>query len=325
MYGRRLVSLCFGCAALVLGEAARAAPLRVGLEPNEAEHGTVRARLLDELRSTGYEPVLLASERARPCAASTTSATASLPAFVTFARDADSGDLLAVVCYVRPSGSVERVLVRAPQAEPERLALAVVEALNGLAATTMASPAPTRAAAPRPPAVGGHAVSAQAALLADAVSGITPVGGQLGIEAKVSRALGMALETFVPMSEGHARGVERELSLGAGFVRLAARVGWSRAPLRFGASAAAGAALVWTSAQSRSPERLGTTKTAAVALLTGGVWLECPSTSRLFLRAAASASRALPSVDVARGDGSYAPFGALLLDASLGIGVRWGE
>jgi hypothetical protein len=148
------------------------------------------------------------------------------------------------------------------------------------------------------------------------------VGVTAGLETAIGDSLAIEVETFLPVRQTTARAPDRELSLGAAWARLGARVGFAASPLRLGLSLQGGAAFIWASAET-TPPLIGTTEYTASAMFSGGLSLECPDTSLIYLRAAARASRLLPTIELELGDGSSRSFGELLVEMQIGIGLRW--
>jgi len=309
---------------------ASAVPLRVQLQRPATENVETTSRLVAELESEGYELAWVEEHAPSPCASHERGASpAETPlAFVVVERAAEPEELVAFICYIDRAGAFEQASVRAPTSEPQRLALAVVEALNGLQAEPHARQErqePIAPPTPPPPRPRPSNVFFDAALAVDAVDGLPVVGVDGGLETSVTEHLSLELETFVPLRESDTRGVDRELSLGAAWVRGGARLSWEHSPLRFGVLVQAGPALVWASARTQSAERVGTTASSPAAIVSSGLSLECPSASAFYFRAGGRVSRLLPSIQLALGDGSHRGFGQLLVDVNLGFGVRWGR
>jgi hypothetical protein len=314
---------------------ARAETLSVGVARAGAETASsATERLMAELQNEGYEPTWLAEDEAAPCGRAEHVAAQLPAAFVHLEHEAGAKLDVAVICYVRRQRAFEQTSVSATAGDDRRLALAVVEALNGLKAEPRASPAPVprdaqpsgapNGAQPGRAPSGANTAFVGAALAMDATGRLPLAGAGLALSSALSERLSLQLETFTSVHDGDRGGFERELSMGAAWVRFGPRLSWRAAPLELGVSLEAGPALVWASARSKNPERIGTNARAGSALVSSGLWLQCPIASMLFLRAGAHASRLLPSIDLVLGDGSLLPFGEVLLDVSLGMGLSWG-
>jgi hypothetical protein len=302
---------------------ARAEMLRVSVARSGADSAT--ERLMAELQSEGYELSWLTVDEASPCGRAEHVAARLPAAFVHLVREPGAKLVVAVICYVRRERAFEQTAISVAAGDDRRLALAVVEALNGLKAEPRARLlAMPLAVPPRRTSRGAGAAFIDAALVMDASSGLSLAGAGFGLNAALSERLSLHLETFSSVHDADTNGVERELSLSGAWARFGPRLSWRVAPLRLGVSLEAGPAVVWASARSKTPARIGTTARAGSAIVSSGLSLECPIAAVLFLRAGAHASRLLPSIELALGDGSFLPFGELLLDVSLGVGVNWG-
>jgi hypothetical protein len=306
---------------------------RVTLQDSVAAHGQHATRLLAELQHDGYSVEWQPAGAGSPCSDDLPQSAAPRPAdaragaWIGLEAAAVPDQLLLTICHLGAGGAPEHVSLRVPADDPQRLALAAVEALNGLAAkprpkaallSTPPLPEPRRAGS----GVGVAALFASAALVVDASAGRPMVGASAGLAAPLSEPLSLELSAFVPFRQTTAQGVDRELSLGAAWARIGPRLAWVAAPLRLGLSLQGGPALIWASAET-TPPLIGTTERTTSAMLSAGVWLECPDASTVHLRAAGRASRLVPSVELELGDGSRRSFGELLVEMDIGIGVRW--
>jgi hypothetical protein len=326
---KHLASCSLLCTIAFLGLAlgtARAETLRVSVARSGAETASsATERLMAELQHEGYELSWLAADEAAPCGRIEHVAAPLPAAFVRLEHEPGAKLEVAVICYVRRERTFEQISVSAAAGDDRRLALAVVEALNGLKAEPrVRSAPPPRDVQPRRAARNANTAFIDAALAMDALGRLPIAGAGLGLSSALSEHLSLHLETFTSVHDGDREGLERELSLGVAWARFGPRLSWRAVPLKFGVSLEVGPALVWASARSKNPERIGTNARAGSAIVSSGLWLECPIASVLFLRAGAHASRLLPSIDLVLGDGSFLPFGELLLDVSLGFGVSWG-
>ena len=316
---------------LVIASRAAAAEARVYLQSSVTSRGEHAGRLIAELQSDGYDVEWQPRNGRSPCEPMPR-ATLDPPdrrtsVWLDLASDSVSGELLLSICYVAPRARPERALLRVPADDPKRLALATVEALNGLAARPKLVPKPVvvpRSVERHAPGAGVRlaALFVDAALALDVAGGRPLVGAVTGLEAALGERLSLELETFVPVRETTARGTDRELSLNIAWARLGPSVAWVVSPLRLGLSLQGGAALVWASAET-TPPLIGTTEHTASAMLSAGAWLECPDTSLFYFRAAGRGSRLIPSIELELGSGATRSFGELLVEMNIGVGVRW--
>jgi hypothetical protein len=297
-----------------------------------AGHEDVLNRLSAELHSDGFEPELLAADEPSPCAPERTKNAGDGAGFsAAFAGliirlDPSTDELVAELCHVPAPPPPEQAVVRAPAGEPARFALAVVEALNGLTTPVRVVPAPRSS---RAPVVVERSSAASPACFASAAlvlqpTGVGPLpGASIGLDAPIHRHVALEIEVFAPFRASAAPGLHRDLSISTGWARLGARVSSALPELNFGVSLHTGVALVWATARSRDPLLVGTLDLMTAALVAGGVWLEYPRQSPVYLRAAAHAARLLPSARLELGGGASESFGDLLLEFGLGAGVRW--
>jgi hypothetical protein len=324
----RLARLHAACIAFALGcvtGVAAAEPLRVYVQtPPQAalDYGN---RLFAELRSDGFAVESPPRSSASPCDTGNAPSPDLDAAWLELSFDAETNEIVTTLCYAA-AGVLERASVRGDARDPKRLALATVEALNGLRArpNTIARPLqpPIRVRLPPPAAPAFNAVFSDAALAIEGAGGGPLVGVTLGLDAALRGPWSIAAEAFWPVRETEASAADRELSLGATWVRVGPRLELIATPLRLGVSAEAGPALVWASARA-TPPLLGTTERTAAAIFSGGLWLEVPSASPVYLRATGLVSRLVPSIELELGDGRVRSFGELLVETSIGAGVRW--
>lgn len=302
---------------------------RVFVHASERDRDTLE-RLVAELRSDGFDAQRVPADEPSPCAPRATREQSDpreheAPfAGIELERDSSGARLVARLCQISAPG---RAVVSAPVGAPGRLALAAVEALNGL--TTSSGPTAPAVREASPARVVTAPFSAPVALNAAALLVLQPIGGRpfagasVGVEHGVHHAIALGLEVFMPISESSADGPDRELSSAAAWARLGARAQESLPWLKLGASLHAGLALIWATARTRDPALLGGTELAKAAMLSAGLSLESPGESLLYVRATAHASRLLPSARVELGGGRAQDFGNLLVELGLAVGVRW--
>lgn len=328
----RLLRLRLGLLAAIAVDAVTAGAqtrlTRVFVHASERDRDTLE-RLVAELRSDGFDAQRVAADEPSPCAPRATREQSDprgieAPfAGIELERDSSGAQLVARLCQISAPG---RAVVSAPVGDAGRLALAAVEALNGLTSPGGTAPAVRQAS---PARVVPAPVSAPVALNAAALLVLQPIGGRpfagasVGVEHGVHPAIALGLEVFMPISASSADGADRELSSAAAWARLGARAHASLPWLKLGASLHAGLALIWATARTRDPALLGGTELAKAAVLSAGLSLESPGESLLYVRVTAHASRLLPSARVELGGGRAQDFGNLLVELGLGVGVRW--
>lgn len=308
---------------------AQTRPTRVLVQAAARDQATLE-RLIAELRSDGFEAQPVAMEEPPPCAPEARRAPPrpdeqDTPyAGIEIERDASGARLVARLCHVP---APERAVVSAPVEDSGRLALAAVEALNGLTASAgRAAPAPREVSPERAlsaPSAARVALNATALLVLQPLGGRPFAGTSVGVEHALHPDLALELEVFMPIVASAADGPDRELSTAAAWARFGARTQASLPWLKLGASLQAGWALIWATARSRDPALVGGTELAKAAVLSAGLSLESPDDSLLYLRATSQVSRLVPSARVELGGGRVQDFGNLLLEIGLGVGVRW--
>jgi hypothetical protein len=268
---------------------------------------------------------------------------ASLPssakAWIRLGADPDDGGrVVASICYFGTLPLVQKAAPSASRdAEPRQLALAAAEALNGLRAKVP----PLTSEPERPPATPEGAPPEHAE---PAVTAANPLPSSLvlgsalvrnlpdfpaapGVTTKATLGIlpsfGIVLDVLVPT-------IGRELASEALTATL--RTAWFRAGPRFGgalgdfelsALALAGPAITWATGVARPP-RIGTTDVTTGAVLTLALSFEYPRGTPIFACASGAASALLPGVRVNLGTSADPPRGSFPLEASVGIGARFG-
>jgi len=294
----------------------------VHVAPPSAEGAEATSRTFVELQSEGYA-VSWATDGASPCTNANNADVAPRgSAWIAVHVDAAAGTIVASLCFVALQGTFEATSIAAPADDPRRLALATVEALNGLRTRPPPRERPqvrtTEAIEPLP-----SALFAEPSMVLEAFGGRPLIGAGFGFNAAIQGTLRLQLDGFVPLRSSEARGDQRELSLNAAWARFGPHLALRSAPLLVGASLQAGLAVIWASART-TPPLVGTTDITQAALFSAGAWLECPDASAVYFRASANASHLLPTVELELGNGAAQPFGKLLVDLGIGVGVRWG-
>lgn len=311
-------------ASSIAASDARAEALRVLLAPPPPAAGAAMQRIHAELEQYGYD-VAWAIDAVTPCMAEPSARSSAPGAWISVGLDASATRTLATICLSGPRASPEQTSIAAPLADPRQLALATLEALNGLLAPPI-PPAPIAPplAAPAPPAhrAAPTAALVQSSVAFDVLGGPPVIGAGVALDVSIEGALSLELDAFVPVRASVERGAQRELSLNVAWLRLGPRLSWRLAPFRLGVSLEAGAALLWAKART-TPPLIGTVDVAPAGIVSSGTWLEYPDASPLFFRVAGRVSRLLPSIDLELGTGTAVPFGEFLIDGGIGFGVRW--
>jgi hypothetical protein len=308
---------------------ARAAALHVFLAPPPAAGEAGMQSISAELEQYGYA-VSWASDATSPCMAGARDRAKPPGVWISVGLDAGSHQTLATICFWGSGASPELVSIAAPIADHRQLALATLEALNGLSAAPIVrvrfpAPAASDALASAPSSVRDAASAAwlvQTSLAFDVFGGPPVIGAGVALDTPLDGALSLELDSFIPLRASVERGEQRELSLNVAWLRLGPRLSWQLAPVRLGASVDAGAALVWVKART-TPPLIGSVEVAPAGIVSSGVWLEYPDESPLFFRVGCRVSRLLPSIELELGTGTARPFGEFLIDSGIGFGLRW--
>lgn len=302
---------------------AHAEPLRVFLAPPPAARDAAAQRIFTELEQYGYS-VSWATDALSPCTGGPRAQARPPGAWISVDVDAGSNQTLATICFWRSGASPELASIAAPVADHRQLALATLEALNGLLAAPVvhvAIPAPLASAASPVRDAAPAALLVQTSVAFDVFGGPPVIGAGVALDASIDGALSVELDSFVPLRASVERGEQRELSLNVAWLRLGPRLSWQLAPVRLGVFLDAGAALLWAKART-TPPLIGTVDVAPAGIVSSGAWLEYPDESPLFFRVGGGVSRLLPSIELELGSDT-APFGELLIDCGIGLGVRW--
>ncbi len=307
----------------------------------ELEHAR---RVASELASEGYAVDLGDTPEPSPCDPNAPRL-ASIPrdarAWIRLAPDpADAERVVAFICFLGAQPLLQQAVPSAPRSNGEQLALAAAEALNGLRVRLppvqneprRAPPAPE----PSPPAP--LAPDARLEPLPKRVVNSLVLGPgivrsfpdfptTLGLSARgalgIVPSLGLVIEAFVPATSGELASDTVTSELRTTWVRVGPRLGWELGDFELSVAALAGPAFTWATAVA-VPPRQGTADVSAGAILTLGAFLQYPAQGALFGSASVSGSALLPAPRVELADDARAPRGYFPLEASLGLGVRWG-
>ncbi len=314
------------------------AEVHVSIQYDSEERLEAARRLFSELATEGYVVEMAPSAVASPCEA-TGARVPSVPrdtnAWVRLSADPSGADaVVASICYLGALPFLQQASSSAPRSDPDQLAVATAEALNGLRAKLPPivgeTPAPERQEAPPSPAEPPASPSAP-------VNGVGlgvaiwqnlpdyPVSpgvlfrATLGASARVS----LSVEAFAPTRGAELADAEVTATVRTAWLRVGPRLGWKLGDLELFGALLAGPALTWATATARPP-RVGTADVSPGALLSISAALEYPSRSPIFASASASASALLPGLRLHLADGSPAPSGSWPIDAAVGVGARFG-
>lgn len=312
-------------ALLLTCEVARA-QLSVVVSQPSPEHDVAAAKLVAELRSEGYFVQWLSYPAQAPCDDPThASAAPSSGIWIELISAPQAGKVAAIICYRPAPGALDQAKIAAPLDDPERVAIATVEALNGLRSGPRRAPAiehkVAEDVAPLPPSPWGKAVVGGAVMLDP-----TGVGPVFGVEIGLSSSLGgdwsAGLDAYLPVVPAEEVTADRTLRLRAASIRVALRRAWTLNRAQILAMLEAGPTLVWATSEPRAP-LIGTTQLAAGAVVGLAAGFVYPSSSPAFVHVRAGIARLFPEVRLQIDANDFRPFGRILLDASLGFGLHW--
>jgi len=330
------------CAALALTWApSLRAEVVVSLQYESKAELELARRVASELASEGYTVETGTVSELSPCdptGPKLVTTSRGTKAWVRLATDpADADKVVAFICYLGAQPLLQQAAPSAPRAESDQLALAAAEALNGLRVRLPPleneperAPRSAPQAEPPPPALPSSRERVPNSLLlgASLVRNFPDFPVTPGIAARaalgVVPALSLAVDVFVPTTGAELSSQAVTADVRTAWIRLGPSLDWSLGDFELSLAALAGPALTWATAEASLP-RAGTTDIAHSAILSVGTSVQYPRTSALFGSVALSGSALLPGARVNLGDGGSAPQGSWLIDASVGVGVRWGE
>jgi hypothetical protein len=321
---------------------AHAADVTVSIQYADEPEREIAERLVSELSSEGYVVESRAADEPTPCDASgakLVSIGAGAKAWIRLGEDASGETVVATICYLGSLPFLQQASSSAPKSDPRKLALAAVEALNGLR-SKVPPPAPepehgaARDAAPEAPDTKNSAASRDEATLRNAVM----VGGAvvLGVPdfpvvpaVTTSANLGITPSTALlvdalwPVGGAELESADVVATVRTAWLRIGPRLGWGTGDFALSGAALAGPALTWATAVAHPPKAGAADVTAGVVISLKAL-VEYPRRTPIFALASASASALLPAVRVKLDESVSEPLGAFPFEASIGLGVRWG-
>jgi hypothetical protein len=326
--------------ALWLAPLAAGAEVTVSVRYDSAEQLELARRITSELSSEGYAVNIAVAGEASPCepdGARVVPVDQRATVWIRLATDPGRTDTaVASICYLGTLPFLQRAAVSAPSSEPQALALATAEALNGLRSKlpplavnpehVAGTAAPARDAPP-PPAAARPEPLLNSALVGTAlVLNLPDFPVAPGIVGRatlgVVPSLDLAIDAFVPTTGREVSSDEVTAALHTTWLRVGPRFRTSTGDVALSVAALAGPAVTWATGEARPP-RIGTTDVTPGAVLSLAVYVEYPESAAVFASASASASALVPGVRVDLGD-EDAPKGAWPVEAAIGFGVRWG-
>ncbi|HEX6276051.1 MAG TPA: hypothetical protein VFZ53_23585 [Polyangiaceae bacterium] len=325
--------------AVFLAPSAARAEVTVAVRYESDDQLEVARRITSELSAEGYTVDVVGAGEPSPCDPNGPRVVAveqRAAVWIRVASDpAGSGAVIASICYLGTLPFLQRASVSAPNGEPQALALATAEALNGLRSKLpplAANPEHAVAAAPPRDATAPPAAPRAEPLVNSALVGTAlvlnlpdfPVApGFVGrATLGVVPALDIVIDAFVPTTGREVSSDDVTATLRTTWLRVGPRWRGAAGDVALSAAALAGPAVTWATGEADAP-RVGTIDVTTGAVLSLAAFVEYPRSGAIFACASASASALLPGVRVELGDGDP-PEGAWPVEAAIGFGVRWG-
>jgi hypothetical protein len=317
------------------------AQVKVSIRYDTEDRREAAERLLSELESEGYRVELETGAELSPCdpgGSALVTLQHGTKAWIRVAPSPTGDDtVVASVCYLGALPFLQQASSSAARSDPDALAVTTAEALNGLRARLpplVAEPAaprprsdlarriePATPALPRLRLVNG--IGLGPAVLLALPDHPPALGASLRMTLGVGASSALALDAFFPTTGAELRSLDVTATVRTAWLRLGPRLHLTTGDFLFAGAALAGAAVTWATAVARPP-RVGTTDVATGALFSLSASAEYPRATPLYASASASMSVLWPGVRVKLGSDATAPRGAFPLEASMGLGARWG-
>lgn len=333
-----LPHLVFAAALLAGVSLAREAKgeVLVSVQVDSEARRPLAERVVSELESEGYA-VKLDESGASPCE---TSGAQVVPvgretrAWVRLTQSPAGDDtVVASICYLGALPFLQQAASSAPSSDPQKLAVATAEALNGLRSklppVVGESAVAVRRAEARPspapePARSGvvNRVAFRAALLVELPDYPAAPGAMFGATLGLGTHAGLMLDALVPVGGAELESSALTATVRTAWLRLGPRLDWALGDFELSGALLAGPAITWATAVARAP-RAGTADVSPGVVLSVAALAEYPRRAKVFACASTSASALLPGSRVDLADGRPAPRGSFPLEASLGLGARW--
>jgi hypothetical protein len=312
--------LIFGGVMLATPVAAQASQLVI-VRSTSAELEPLVGRLCAELATAGYAVTFQLSQPPMACERGNTEQ--GKTAWVTLAPNpADHDSAVATVCF---DGTA--VVVGGPKADSVRFVVSTAEALNGLSATPLAALPERRRAVPAQPRSTStqprprHALAMGQTLIIDPAGFPALWGATLDAELALNRSMAIVLGGFFPIARAELSTPHAELRTGLTFLRVGPALRYSVARFTLAASLVAGPALTWVTARAVAPYA-GRTDSVLGVFSGAGLVLTYPDRGPVFASIGSRASALLPGPRIRLPEQASMDLGPVLLEASLGIGLR---
>jgi len=337
----RLAVAAAFCFTVTFAAPARAAGVAVSIQSTGEVGPEVAERLVSELSIEGYAVEARALDEPTPCdpnGAKGMSVGAEARAWIRLSTDPAAGDtVVATICYLGALPFLQQASSSAPRGDPRKLAVATAEALNGLR-SKVPSPAPESTPrpveAPPPHAPVPHQITSKRAALENSVTfggavvlnapdfPVVPAvtaAGNLGVTSSVA----LLIDALCPVGGAEVASPGVVATVRTAWIRIGPRMHLAAGDFELSGALLAGPALTWATAVAEPPLAGGADVTPG-AVVSFKALVEYPRHGSIFGQASASGSALMPGVKVKLGSDASKPLGAWPLEASVGLGVRWG-
>lgn len=324
---------------LCCGVASAADHQTIVLSFSEAQLDPFVRRLRAELVSAGYSEVVL--EWRTPlgtCASRPT--TESGPGQVgVLLRLENEREITSEICAHPQPNQVTVVTGRGRLQEQAHFAIVVTEALHGLLTTPLSTdpkaigepnlpptkePEPQREEQGTVDSASRPSAWVQPQVVVDAPTGKTWAGVAPGLQVPVTPHVTAAAELLLGLHSIEYTDDEIDLKSRIAWARLMVQSSRIFGPLAVGYTASCGLYVNRVTADAVAPRR-GGSDGAFGAILGAGVFGELPARGRLYAKGSLGASTLVPRLRYQMSDEATPALGALLLEAGLGLGLRFGN
>lgn len=339
---------CIGSAAAALAAAGwlcvtstAGAEVRVSIRYDAETRLELADRLRSELESEGYEVSLEVGSEPSPCepeGSKLVSVQHGTKAWIRLSKDPVNGEtIVASICFLGAMPFLQQASSSAPGSQPQQLAVATAEALNGLRAKLpplVAEPVKQARRENPPPAPPPVPVTRpfqlrNALALGPALMlGFPDHPPALAVALRTITGLGshtaLVLDAAMPATGAELRSPDVTATVRTAWLRLGPRLHTDLGDLLLAGALLGGPAVTWATAVARSP-RVGTSDVSTGALFSLSGSVEYPKDTPVYAAAATSISLLLPGVRVKLGDATPPPRSFVPFEASMGLGLRWGS
>jgi hypothetical protein len=327
--------------ATTLSTSARAVEVTVSIQYTGETQREFAERLASELTSEGYAVESNATDEPTPCdvnGAKLMSVGTGARAWIRLGEEPQGGEtVVATICYLGALPFLQQASSSAPKSDPRMLALAAVEALNGL--RSKVPPLAPEKEREAPKAVQPVApVTKEPSARTEALQNSVTLGGAVMLNAPefpvvpavttganlgITRSSAILVDALFPVGGAELESPDVTATVRTAWFRMGPRLRWAAGDVDISGALLAGPAVSWATADARAPY-VETADVTAGAVVSLEAIVEYPRRTPIFAVAGVSASALLPGIHVKLDESVPEPLGAFPLEASLGLGARWG-